>query len=166
MRLLKNNNSIIRVLKETEEDVFFIDCVKRTMPKWVSQTELIDYAECTEEEVFDKTGVSKERVLNMEEQKITRERFTMIAPLLPFIDDTKKRNDMMQELSQEISKQTIRKYLCLYLAYQDISVLAPAEKTERELTEDEKNMRWGLNKFFYTKNKNSLKTAYTMMLKG
>ena len=165
MRLLKNDNSIIRVLKETEEDVFFIDCVKHTMPKWASKSEVVGYVECTEEELFDKTGVSKDRVLNMEEQKIARERFTMIAPVLPFIDDTKKRNDMMQELSKNISKQTIRKYLCLYLAYQGISVLAPAEKTERELTADEKNMRWGLNKFFYTKNKNSLKTAYAMMLK-
>ena len=42
MRLLKNDNGIIRVLKETEEEVFLIDCVKRTMPKWVSKLELVD----------------------------------------------------------------------------------------------------------------------------
>lgn len=165
MKLLKNNNGIIRVLKETEEKVFLIDCVKRTMPKWVSKSELVDYVECSEEELFDKTGVSKERVLNMEEMRIARERFTMIAPVLPFVADTKKRNDKMKELSQEISKQTIRKYLCLYLVYQDISVLAPVEKVERELKQYEKHIRWGLNKFYYTKHKNSLKTAYTMMLK-
>ena len=35
----------------------------------------------------------------------------------------------------------------------------------RELTQDEKHMRWALNKFFYTTKKQSLMTAYTMMLK-
>ena len=38
----------------------------------------------------------------------------------------------------------------------------PAQKTP---TQDEKNMRWALNKFFYTQRKNSLQTAYTLMLK-
>lgn len=33
------------------------------------------------------------------------------------------------------------------------------------MTDDEKNIRWALNKFFYTQNKNSLNTAYTLMLK-
>ena len=79
MKLLKNDDGIIRVLKETEKEVFIIDCVKRTMPKWVSKLEVTHYVECTEEELFDKTGVSKDRVLNMEEQKIARERFTIVC---------------------------------------------------------------------------------------
>ena len=36
---------------------------------------------------------------------------------------------------------------------------------EHSLTTDQKNMRWALNKFFYSKNKNSLNTVYTLMLK-
>ena len=36
---------------------------------------------------------------------------------------------------------------------------------DSELTQDEKNIRWALNKFFYTTKKQSLMTAYTMMLK-
>lgn len=74
---------------------------------------------------------------------------------------------MIKNISEEmyVSKQTIRHYLCLYLVYQDISVLAPKQKKEKELSKDEKNMRWALNKFFYTRNKNSLQTAYTLMLK-
>lgn len=48
-----------------------------------------------------------------------------------------------------------------------MSVFTPKKRNkERPLTQDEKNMRWGLNKFYYTQNKNSLKTAYTMMLKA
>ena len=96
------------------------------------------------------------------------ERYTMIAPILTFIADDKMRSRLICSVSTEhgISKQTIRNYLCLYLAYLDVTVLAPKKKAdERELTQDEKHMRWALNKFFYSTKKNSLMTAYTMMLK-
>ena len=54
----------------------------------------------------------------------------------------------------------------LYLAYMDVTALAPKRREdERALTQDEKCMRWALNKFFYTTKKQSLMTAYTMMLK-
>ena len=72
----------------------------------------------------------------------------------------------MRRLRNTVSTKTIRTYLCKYLAYQNITALAPkTEADERSLTQDEKTMRWALNKFFYTKNKNSLRTAYTFMLK-
>ena len=38
-----------------------------------------------------------------------------------------------------------------------------AEK--KELTQDEKNMRWALNKYYYTQKKQSISTAYTQMVK-
>ena len=66
-----------------------------------------------------------------------------------------------------VSKQTVRSHLCMYLAYMDIASLAPRKQQydDGELTQDEKNIRWALNKFFYTTQKQSLMTAYTMMLK-
>ena len=68
--------------------------------------------------------------------------------------------------NHKVSKQTIRNHLCLYLAYMDIAVLAPKTKSsDKSLPQDEKNMRWALNKFFYSRKKNFLHTAYTMMLK-
>jgi hypothetical protein len=52
------------------------------------------------------------------------------------------------------------------MAYMDVAALAPRRREdERVLTQDEKNIRWALNKFFYTTKKQSLMTAYTMMLK-
>ena len=78
------------------------------------------------------------------------------------------RRDIIARLSEEneISKQSLRNYLCHYLALQDIRALLPKERTyEKELTADEKNMRWSLNKYFYNHKKNSLNTAYKMMLK-
>ena len=46
---------------------------------------------------------------------------------------------MIKNISEEmyVSKQTIRHYLCLYLVYQDISVLAPKQKKEKELSDRE-----------------------------
>lgn len=165
-KLLKNDNQIIRVLQSRDDKALVIDCVKRTMPMWITLSDVEGYVDCTEEELFLKTNVDFNRELNGDERKIARERFTLIAGILPFVGDDKKRNFMIQQLSEHISKQTIRKYLCLFLVYQNISVLAPSpKKNEKELTKDEKNMRWSLNKFFYTKNGNSLQTAYTMMLK-
>jgi hypothetical protein len=50
--------------------------------------------------------------------------------------------------------------------YQNISALAPKEKEDKkELTVDEKNIRWALNKYYYTRHKNTLNTVYTLLLK-
>lgn len=159
--LMRKDDSIIRILDIKDDKIFVIDCIKKTMPKWYDISFVSEYEKCSE---FD---ISKED-LDLNSKRIMHERFTLVAGILPFVSDKKMRNEMISKIAEQsnISKQTLRKYLCLYLAYQDIAVLAPnKKKLEKELTQDEKNMRWALNKFFYTKNKNSLKTAYTMMLK-
>ena len=69
------------------------------------------------------------------------------------------RSKLISSIAEEhrVSKQTVRNYLCLYLSYLDVTILAPKKrKDERELTQDEKHMRWALNKFFYTTKKQSL----------
>ena len=163
--LLKNENQIIRVLKSQGNKALVIDCIKRTMPKWVDGHSLSNFDDCGEDEMFERTDYPFGRELTPKEERIAQERFTMIAGVLPYIGNEQKRSQMIDFLAEHQSKQTIRKYLCLYLVYQDIDALAPPPKAERELTQDQKNMRWALNKFFYTKNKNSLMTAYTLMLK-
>ena len=163
--LLKNENQIIRVLKSHGDKALVIDCIKRTMPKWVDGDSLSNYDDCREDEMFERTDYPFGRELTPKEERIAQERFTMIAGVLPYIGNEQKRSQMIDFLAEHQSKQTIRKYLCLYLVYQDIDALAPPPKAEKELSQDEKNMRWALNKFFYTKNKNSLMTAYTLMLK-
>ena len=165
--LLRNDNEIVRILQSQGSKALVINCIKRTMPKWISSEELAAYTECNEEDMYAKTGMPQKRELNLEEQRIAQEHFTMIAGVLPFIGNEQKRSQMINLLAEHHSTQTIRKYLCLYLAYQNIAVLAPVRKeVHKELTQDEKNMRWGLNKFFYTQSKNSLPTAYTMMLQA
>ncbi len=168
--LLRSGDNIIRVLEVQGDRVLVIDCIKRTMPVWVETVTLETYSKCTIGELSEVTGVipTDDDTLDAEQRKIMYERYTMIAPILSFVADDKVRRQLIHSAAVEhdVSKQTIRNYLCLYLAYLDVSVLAPKERhDDRELTQDEKNIRWALNKFFYTTAKQSLMTAYTMMLK-
>lgn len=169
-QLLQHGDQIIRILDVEVNRVFIIDCIKRTMPVWTeaeSLSEYIPYSEDTLQKMTDTFLVDFES-LDAESRKTAYERYTMIAPLLPFVSDQKKRKELINHLSDinSVSKQTIRYYLCLYLAYQNVAVLIRKQSVkESVLSQDEKNMRWALNKFFYTKNKNSLPVAYTLLLK-
>ena len=168
--LLRSGENIIRVLDIQDERVFIIDCINRKMPVWVGDALLESYSECSGRELSEATGVSiaDADTLDAEQRKVMYERYTMIASVLPFISDGKMRSRTICSIAAEykVSKQTVRNYLCLYLGYLDVTVLAPKKcKDEKELTQDEKHMRWALNKFFYTTKKHSLMTAYTMMLK-
>ena len=125
---------------------------------------------CTDNELLKATGFTSVDIdaLDADQRKVMHERYTMIAPIVSFISDDKMHSKLICSIAEEhnVSKQIVRNYLCLYLSYLDVTVLAPKkQKNDRELTQYEKNIRWALNKFFYTTKKQSLMTAYTMMLK-
>lgn len=168
--LLKCGDSIIRILEIKDDAALTVDCIRKAMPKWVQQAELSLYTSCTGQELASATGksVCDYDSLDKKSRQFAHEHFTLIAGVLPFVGDERLRCSMISRIASEmgVSKQTIRNYLWIYLVYQDIAALAPKqEQKDRPLTQDEKNMRWALNKFFYTRHKNSLNTAYTLMLK-
>lgn len=141
------------------------------MPVWIPESRIKSYIKLREEDLQKETNIKIEDIdsFSPSEKRTIHERFSLIASILPFISDQQKRSKIITSISEErkVSKQTIRYYLCLYLVYQDITVLAPKKvEQEKSLSKDEKNMRWALNKFYYTKEKHSLQTAYTMMLKN
>ena len=53
--LLKNENQIFRVLKTKEDQFLVIDCVKRTMPKWIEQSVLSNFIECSTDYLYEQT---------------------------------------------------------------------------------------------------------------
>ena len=57
--------------------------------------------------------------LTARQKQVAHERFTMIAPMLAFLTDDKERNRIINRISEEqnISKQTLRRYLCRYEAW-------------------------------------------------
>ena len=164
--LFKDDKSIYRILS-IKEKILIIDCIKRTMPYFVNE---ITGTKITEQDLQIETG----RILIDIEELSPNSRkkaygcYTVISSIIAVVDNVPLRNSMIELASQQygLSKQTVRSYLCLYLAYQEISVFALPPPKERELTADEKIMRWALNRFFYTRNKNSLKTAFELMLKA
>ena len=82
--LLKNNDTILRVLKSEEDKSLVIDCIKRTMPKWVMTSSLSDFEECTELVMYEDTNYSYARQLSTKDQRIAQARFTMIAGIKGF----------------------------------------------------------------------------------
>lgn len=169
--LYRYDGSILRVLDVKDEKVFVIDCLKRTMPAWMCDDVFAGAEGAAENELRDAARLD---IVSMEElspecRKVVYERYTAVAGVLPYVSDDRRRSESLHAAAEQegISIQTVRRYLCLFLAFQDIAVLAPKQKDkERALTQDEKNFRWALNKFYYTRARNSLDTAYTMMLKA
>lgn len=167
--LIRSDNMVLRILSIDGDRVLAIDCLKRNMPKWYRLSDLNCEA-LTEQELIELSDIETFDIdsLDSTTRKIVHDRYTIIAGVLPFLTDEKMRSIVISRIADEyeICKQTVRNYLCLYLAFQNLSALAPKRiEEEKPLSRDEKNMRWALNKFFYTKNQNSLPTAYTMMLK-
>ena len=170
--LYKFEDKIFRIIDIDFESnrIFIIDCIKQTMPQWITENIYDHYVLCTEEILYEQANFYPQDInkLSQEDKKIAHKRYMLISPLITFASDTKIRNNLINKISEinNMSKQTVRKYFCLFLSFQDISALAPKHKTkEISLTPDEKNMRWALNKFFYNSNKISLNNAYICMLK-
>lgn len=167
--LYRHEDSFKRVIKEDKERIFVIDCVARTMPKWGDKGLLEGYEECEEEDFLMYVGKSfiDEETISQGNREIMKKRLSIVLGILPYIynDDLRSQAIHMAMEEHKISKQTIRSYLCEYLAFNDERALLPKERGEKPMSKDEKNMRWALNKFYYTINKNTLKNAYTMMLK-
>lgn len=168
--LIKHDGTILRILAINDSNILAIDCIKRSMPQWYGLENIENIELCSEEELWLQTDTDLFEIdsLDSATKKIIHERFTLVAGVLPFVSDEKMRAFAINTIAAEkkVSKQTVRNYLCLFLSFQNLSVLAPKRTTDdRALTKDEKNMRWALNKFFYTQHKNSLNTAYTFMLR-
>ena len=158
------NGDVFRILDFQDTRVLAINCQKKTMPQFFPMCyfENAEILECIP------TEFPPMEALSPAEQRIVHKRFTMIAAPLSAVNHPTERSRLIASSAKqfEISKQSIRTFLCTYLIYQDIAALAPKRSLKKELTQNQKNMRWALNKFFYNRNQDSLPTAYAKMLKA
>lgn len=150
--LFRCENDIFRVLEVSQNNIFVINCTRQTMPQWCDLTEISDNKGCTEQDLLLQSGVDLIDVdmLSPAVKRVIHERYTIVAGVLPFLYDSKLRNAAISRIAENngICKQTVRNYLCLCLAYQDITILAPkSDLVDKPLSQDEKNIRWALNKF-------------------
>ena len=115
--VLRRDGATLRVLAIRSDLCFCINCNTACMPAWVPADELED---C----IHVATPVI-ETSMTVQQKQVAHQRFTMIAPLLAFLTDDRERSRMMNHIVEEqgISRQTLRRYLCRYLVYQDIAAL-------------------------------------------
>lgn len=136
--LIKKDNSLFRILKIENDMVFAIDCKNHRMPKRVDKEFFIDFTVCPE-----KDFIKDEENLSPKQKEIAHRRYTMISHILPFADDKLLRERAIKSLCdyEKISPQTIKKYLCKYLVYQDINALADMPHNNfKTISDDEKNI--------------------------
>ena len=158
--VLRKDDTVLRVLAVRDNQCLCIDCGAGCMPVWMP----VDALEAYIPDAVPKLGIS----MTVRQKQTAHARYTMIAPMLAFLTDDRERSRLMDCIAMEhgISKQTLRRYLCRYLVYQDVAALAPAvREMKQELTQDQKNMRWALNKYFYTPKKSKLTDVYVRLLK-
>lgn len=132
---------------------------------FLDETEVI-----TQEQLLDSTNTvfPGYESLTQDQRKTIHEKYGTISLIVPFVNKEVERNRYIEICSQsfELSKATIRNRLCNYLIYQDIRIfLTTQNKTDKPLSEDEKNFRWALNKYYYNALKLSLKETYRRMIK-
>ena len=164
---LKDKN-IFRVIYCDKDNWLVIDCRKRNMPKWVNSGFLNDYEIIDQDRLLNELNIKFLSEENMSKFQIKemRNRYSSISgPLLRITDEEKNESIFQAAYEYKASTQTIRKRLCDYLAIKDIRILMPKEHAKRDLTEDEKNFRWALNKYFYQSKKLSLKQVYKKLIK-
>lgn len=106
----------------------------------------------------------------MKSEAVANQRYTMIADILPIMSDKKQLGKAISRTATEygVSKPTIRRYLKLYQENGKQGLMPKSKETEGKssATDFQKDIRWGLNKFYYTTAKHSLKDAYRMLLEA
>jgi hypothetical protein len=129
--LFRIDDAIFRVLDLNRGRMLLIDCCKQTMPQWATAPESAKL--CMADELYRMTGFTPAvfEALSSGQQRVAHERFTTIAPVLAYIGDVRIRGGLIRQMAgDKLSPQTVRQWLCRYLAYQDIAALAPAAKVE------------------------------------
>ena len=163
--IIKLRGNIYRVLSVKDTQILYIDCLKQNMPVWKNIPN--DYESVSEADLNILLGRNRSiDELSAEQRKTAYQRFAVIAGIVAVIDDKQLYVSQIKAVSeaQNVSKQTIRNYLIKYLIYQNVAVLAPKQADMvRELSADEKNFRWALNRYFYNQNQHTLQFTYKTM---
>ena len=96
-QLYKKENNIIRVLDTSTDMICVIDCTKYTMPIWKPIEILSGYTTCSEEELLTADSIALLDIndLDSECKKVIHQRYTLIAPILLYVSDKKRRTEIL-----------------------------------------------------------------------
>lgn len=167
--IIKNNNDIFRILDDKDEKYLLVNCRRLRMPFWVDKNELNNYEIINEDELLKILNISicSYDELSNDDKKITNERFGSISIIINSIGDFKVRSKLIKLCSNtyKLTIEAIRYRLWNYLVFQNICILAPNKSDSKELSNDEINFRWALNKYYYNGLGLSLMEVYRRLLK-
>lgn len=165
--VFKKAGLVLRILIYAEPASYVVDCTHPKMPMLLENEFL-----ATMEPVEDSCRVFyTDEELTDRQREIRDRRFAIIKPVIEpwFVMNKAERNQAIRDIANEkgVSQRTVKNYLWRYWVGQSKNALLPEERlpVEKELTGDQKNMRWALNKFYYTTKRHTLKTAYQLLLK-
>ena len=169
-KLIKYKETVFRILDVKGEQCLIVDCSKIRMPYWIDINEVKDCEMIEETDLLkiNNVNICNYDDLNNVEKKITNNRFGSISLVLNSIGDLHQRVSLIELCSKNynVSIGTIRNRLWNYLVYQNICVLAPNKKEQiKQLTQDEENIRWALNRYYYNGFELPLKETYRRLLK-
>ena len=132
--IVETPSGTFRILSLEKEKVLAINCEKKTMPQFFPLSffengNILEGLPSAFPSFDELTPINR---------TIAQKRYTMIAAAVAVVHDQQRRSLMINLSSKQfkISKQTLRSYLCAYLIHQDLAVLAPKRKKEKEMTKD------------------------------
>ena len=84
--LYRKEKTIIRVLALKDDSVLIIDCIKRQMPVWKQTSALSDYVLCSEEDMFEATGIALGTLDSMSahDRCLLQKRFALVSGILEY----------------------------------------------------------------------------------
>ena len=94
-KLIKNQETILRILDTSDQELLVIDCLKRTMPQWIGASSIQDCEIITDDELCSivepnvcNTKRRIEVLAKMQERGIPT--IVWLCPILPYINDTEE----------------------------------------------------------------------------
>lgn len=161
---------IFRVLAITDSKALIINCFENKMPYWENIEFLDAYDTVTESELLETANIVFPPYDSLPPNLVghMHKKYGTISLIIPHIKSDAERNSAIEICAKkfDVSKATIRHRLCQYLTFQDVRIFLPTSKaSEKPLSDDEKNFRWALNKYYYSAIKIPLTETYRRMLK-
>lgn len=158
--LAAENGEHIRVLLCGEEQSYVVNCQHFRMPFLVA-SDLLAELQPVPADTYSVFVVDED--IRTKQRTERNRRLDLIAPLLDdaCICDKSHRNKVVRRVAAEhsVARRTLLQYLWRYWVFQSKNALLPAERPSpkpHELTADDKAIRWALNKYYYTPQRQSL----------
>jgi len=169
LELIKNSIYTYRILSFDEDNVLVVDCNRCRVPFWIKKSDAEKFKTITETEFLNerKITIPSFEELSLSERQDVRNKYASISPLLAVLSSDNDRNDTIAYIAKNrsLNRKTIIRRLWSFLVYQNINCYKINKVNKKEITKDEKNFRYILNKYYYTKQKRTLTNCYLYLLR-